>query len=104
MLQKNLNNLLLFLTTTMNEFDFGNDEYKVKYFFDELQKLKNKLPTIEELEKFQKIEIDLEVKYDIFNELDNYFNPVYIEIKDRIHKEMIDKLRNENKIKRYINL
>ena len=31
-------------------------------------------------------------------------NPVYIEIKDRIHKEMVDKLRNENKIKRYINL
>lgn len=33
MLQKNLNNLLLFLTTAMNEFDFGNDKYKVKYFF-----------------------------------------------------------------------
>ena len=66
MLQKNLNNLLLFLTTAMNKFDFGNDEYKVKYFFDELQKSENKLPTIEELEKLQKIEIDLEVKYDIF--------------------------------------
>lgn len=95
---------MLFLTTAMNEFDFDNDEYKVKYFFDELQKLENKLPTFEKLEKLQKIEIDLEVKYDIFNELDNYFNPVYIEIKDRIHKEMIGKLRNENKIKRYINL
>ena len=104
MLQKNLNNLLLFLTTAMNKFDFGNDEYKVKYFFDELQKSENKLPTIEELEKLQKIEIDLEVKYDIFNELDNYFNPVYIEIKDLSHKEIVYKIRNENKIKRYINL
>lgn len=104
MLQKNLNNLLLFLTTVLTEFDFGNDEYKVKYFYEDLQKLENKLPTIEELEKLQKTEIDLEVKYDIFNELNNYFNPVYIEIKDQIHKEMVDKLRNENKIKRYINL
>lgn len=34
MLHKNLDNLLLFLTTAMNKFDFGNDEYKVKYFFD----------------------------------------------------------------------
>lgn len=104
MLQKNLNNLLLFLTTVLTEFDFGNDEYKVKYFYEDLQKLENKLPTIEELEKLQKTEIDLEVKYDIFNELNNYFNPIYIEIKDQIHKEMVDKLRNENKIKRYINL
>ena len=104
MLQKNLNNLLLFLTTVLTEFDFGNDEYKVKYFYEDLQKLENKLPTIEELEKLQNTEIDLEVKYDIFNELNNYFNPIYIEIKDQIHKEMVDKLRNENKIKRYINL
>ena len=49
MLHKNLDNLLLFLTTSMNEFDFGNDEYKVKYFFDKLQKSENKLPTIEDL-------------------------------------------------------
>lgn len=102
MFKKNLNNLLLFLTNTINKYDFADDEQKVKYFYDELQKLESELPTIEKLDKLQKIEIDLEVKYEVFNELNIYFSPIYIEIKHRIHKEKVDKLRNENKRKRGI--
>ena len=70
MFEKNLNDLLLFLTTSLNEYDFVSDKHKVKY---------------------------------LFNELNKYFSPIYIEIKKQIHKEMVNKLRNENKKKRGIN-
>lgn len=103
MFKKKLNNLLLFLTDTINKYDFADDEQKVKYFYDELQKLESELPTIDKLDKLQKIEIDLEVKYEIFYELNIYFAPIYIEIKKRIHKEKVDKLREENRRKRAIN-
>lgn len=103
MFEKNLNDLLLFLTTSLNEYDFVSDKHKVKYFYDELQKLKTEFPTDEKLDELQKIEIDLEVKYEIFNELNKYFSPIYIEIKKQLHKEMVNKLRNENKKKRGIN-
>ena len=42
------------------------------------------------------------VKYEVFYELDNYFSPIYIGIKRRIHKEKVDKLREENRTKRGI--
>ena len=48
------------------------------------------------------IELELEVKYEIFYELDNYFNPIYTKIKNIIHKEKVDKLREENRRKRGI--
>lgn len=102
MFKKKLNDLLLFLTNTINKYDFADDEQKIKYFYDELQKLEIELPSIEKLDKLKKIEIDLEVKYEFFNELNIYFDPIYIEIKNQIHKEKVDKLRNENKRKRAI--
>ena len=102
MFNKNLNNLLLFLTNTINKYDFADDEQKVKYFYNELQKLESELPTIEKLNEMQEIELDLEVKYEVFYELDNYFNPVYNEIKNIIHKEKVDKIREENRRKRDI--
>ena len=54
------------------------------------------------LNELQDIELDLEVKYKIFYELDNYFNPIYAKIKNIIHKEKVDKLREENRRKRGI--
>ena len=44
----------------------------------------------------------MQVKYEVFYELDNYFSPIYIGIKRRIHKEKVDKLREENRTKRGI--
>lgn len=102
MIEKDLSNLLLFLTTALNEYDFADDKTKVKYFYDEIKKLKTELPTIEKINELQEIELDLEVKYEVFYELDNYFNPIYAKIKNIIHKEKVDKLKEENKKKRGI--
>lgn len=102
MFEKDLDNLLLFLINTLNEYDFANDNQKVQYFYEEIKKIEKKLPTIEKLNELQDIELDLEVKYEIFYELDNYFNPIYTKIKNIIHKEKVDKLREENRRKRDI--
>lgn len=102
MFEKDLNNLLLFLTAALNEYDYADDNQKVQYFYDEIKKLEEKLPTIEKINELQDIELELEVKYEIFYELDNYFNPIYTKIKNIIHKEKVDKLREENRRKRGI--
>lgn len=102
MFEKDLNNLLLFLTTALNEYDFANDKQKVQYFYEEIKKIEKQIPTIEKINELQDIESDLEVKYEIFYELDNYFNPIYTKIKNIIHKEKVDKLREENRRKRGI--
>lgn len=100
MFEKDLNNLLLFLTSTLNKYDFADDNQKVQYFYEEIKKIKKKFPTIEKINELQDIELDLEVKYEIFYELDNYFHPIYTEIKNIIHKEKVNKLREENRRKR----
>lgn len=66
---KNLNDTLSFLTSIKNNKCLINEEEKVNYLYTELTKIKNKLPTEEKLNKLNKIVIDLEVKYDILNEL-----------------------------------
>ena len=99
---EDLKKLLTFLTNALEKNDFGEDNQKIQYFCDELEKIKSNLPTIDKLEELKKIEIDLEVKYEVFYELDNYFSPIYIGIKRRIHKEKVDKLREENRRKRGI--
>lgn len=102
MFEKDLNDLLLFLTTALNEYDFANDNQKVQYFYEEIKKFEKKFPTIEKINELQDIELDLEMKYEIFYELDNYFNPIYTKIKNIIHKEKVDKLREKNRRKRGI--
>lgn len=102
MFEKDLNNLLLFLTTTLNEYDFAYDNQKVQYFYDEIKKLEKNLPTIEKINELQDIELDLEVKCEIFYELANYFNPIYTKIKNIIHKEKVNKLREDNRRKKGI--
>lgn len=52
------------------------------------------------MEELKKIEVDLEVRYDDFNELGNYFDPLYIFLKSKIHEEKVKKLRKESKRKR----
>lgn len=98
----NLDNLLKLLTETLKESDFGEDTQKITFFYNELQKLKNELPTVEKLEELKNIEFDLEVKYDDFVDLSYYFDPLYVEIKHKIHREEIKKIREENKRKRSI--
>ena len=94
-----LQNLLVFLKDVLEKNEFGSDEQKILYLYNELEKFKTNLPTIEKLEELQKIEVDLEVKYDNCNELSYYFNPLYVQIKKKINDENIKKIREENKKK-----
>ncbi len=99
---KNLTDLLKILTVAIKENVFEEDKQKIQDFFSELKKIKKELPTIDKLEKLKKIEIDLEVKYDRFNELSYYFEPLYVEIKNEIHNENIKKIREENRRKKEV--
>lgn len=94
---ENLKCLLNILSNALEKEDFGEDEQKIQYFYDELEKLENELPTSEKLEELQKIEIDLEIKYENFYELNYYFDPFYIKMKKTIHENEVKKLREENK-------
>ena len=53
-----------------------------------MKKIENQIPTYNKLEELRKIVIDLEVKYDDFNDLSYYFNPLYVKIKNTIHEEV----------------
>ena len=100
---EDLKKTLSFLANSQNNYDFGDDAKKIKYLYTELEKMQKNLPTIDKLNELQKIEVELETRYEIFYELNNYFDPLYIFISDKIHKENIKKIRQENRKKREIN-
>lgn len=93
---KELNDIIEFLETTLKEHSFKD----IENFLKELNNLKTKTPTIEELEELRKQEVDLEVKYEVLTELANYFAPLYVKIKNQIHNDYVKKLREENRKKR----
>ena len=95
-----LKQILAFLTRILEKNDFNEDKQIIQYLFKELEKLEHQLPTDNKLEELQKIVIDLEIKYDDFNDLVYYFDPLYVKIKKTIHKEKIKEIREENKRKR----
>lgn len=99
---ENINSLLTILIKALNENDFADDTQNVIYLCDSLKESQNSLPTLDELEKIKNIEIDLEIKYECFYEIGNYFDPWYVEVKKIIHKEKVNKLREENRKKRGI--
>lgn len=100
---KELNNILLFLANAIKDNDFGDDNTKIKDLYNELKNMQNVLPSEEELDKLQKIEIDLEVKHDSLNELSYYFNPLYVKVKKEIHEKNVKKIREEQKRKKGTN-
>lgn len=99
---ENIELLLTILTNALKENDFGDDTQKIIYLCNSLKKIQKAIPTIDELEELKNIEIDLEIKYEIFYEIGNYFDPLYVKIKSTIHKEEVKKLREENRRKRGI--
>lgn len=99
---ENINALLTILTKALNENDFADDVQNVIYLYNSLKESQKSLPTLDELEKIKNIEIDLEIKYECFYEIGNYFDPWYVEVKNIIHKEKVNKLREENRKKRGI--
>lgn len=97
---ENLKQTITIITTILDQNNFCEDKEKIQYLSNELKKIFEKKTTYRKMEELQKIVIDLEVKYDEFNELSNYFDPLYIFITKKIHEEKVKKLREENKRKR----
>lgn len=100
MKSESLKQILAFLTRILEKNDFNEDKQIIQYLFKELENLEHQLPTDNKLEELQKIVIDLEIKYDDFNDLGYYFDPLYVKIKKTIHEEKVKKIREENKRKR----
>lgn len=100
MKSESLKQILAFLTRILEKNDFNEDKQIIQYLFKELEKLELQLPTDNKLEELQRIVIDLEIKYDDFNDLGYYFDPLYVKIKKTIHEEKVKEIREENKRKR----
>lgn len=77
--------------------NYEQDNEQIGYLSNELKKLGKKLPTMESLEKIHKILTNLEIKYDEYNDLSYYFNPVYVSVKKIIHQEVVQKLKLKHK-------
>lgn len=103
MKSKELKNTLTILTKALEKNYFGNDIGKIHSLCNKLKNIEQKIPNLTELEELRK-DIDyLEIKYDDFNDLSYYFNPLYIRIKRKIHDEVVKKIREENRRKRGMN-
>lgn len=96
--EDNLYNMILLLDNARD--NCSDDDFnKMQTLYDGLINIDKVLPNEHELEEFQKIATDLEVKYDSLIDLGYYFDPLYVEIKDKIKQEYIKKLREENRRK-----
>jgi hypothetical protein len=91
-----LERILLYLSNSLNESNDTIFKEKVSYFKSELERLKYNIPSIEEIEKLHKLEIELETKYDLLLELNNYFDPIYIKLLDDIHKRKVHNNYRQN--------
>lgn len=100
MKSESLKQILAFLTRILEKNDFNEDKQIIQYLFKELEKLEHQLPTDNKLEELKKIVIDLGIKYDDFNDLVYYFDPLYVKIKQTIHEKKVKEIREENKRKR----
>ena len=97
---ENLNNLLITLKNVLEKNNFDEDEPKIQFLCNSLKNIRQEIPDIAQLEELKKVVNYLEVKYDEFNELSYYFNPLYIKIKNKIHDETVKKIREKNRRKR----
>lgn len=99
---ENLKNILNILIEATKENDFGEDNQIIQNLRNMLNILQEKMPTIDEIDKLENEINYLEIKYDIFNELSYYSDPLFVTIRRRIHAEEVKKLREENRRKRGI--
>lgn len=99
---ENLKNILNILIGATKENDFGEDNQRIQNLRNLLNILQEKIPTIDEIDKLENEINYLEIKYDIFNELSYYSDPLFVTIKRRIHAEEVKKLREETRRKRGI--
>ena len=100
MLYKDIEILQDFLKTNYNITNMDSEEKnKFKYFYEEIGKIDDKIPSIEKLEELKSIEVELETKFEELYELGNYFDPIFIKMKKNIHEESIRKIREKNRKK-----
>lgn len=100
MLYKDIEILQNFLKTNYNITNMDSEEKnKFKYFYEEIGKIDDKIPSIEKLEELKNIEIELETKFEELYELGNYFDPIFIKMKKNIHEESVLKIREKNRKK-----
>lgn len=100
MKNKNIEVLLGIFTTALKENKFAKDSEKIMHICKILKNIQKQLPSLENLEEAKSIEVDLEIKYEDFSEIGNYFDPLYIEVKKQLHEEEIKKIRRANAEKR----
>lgn len=98
--EKSTKILLNIFANALENKSFEQDNIKIMYVCNLLKDMEEKLPTLEELEKAKDYVTDLEIKYEVFFEIANYFEPIYIKTKDTIHKKEVEKIREENRRKR----
>ena len=99
---KELNSILLFLANAIKDNDFGDDNTKIKDLYNELKNMQNVLPSEEELDKLQKIEIDLESGFEreLAEMIIEKYKDYYQELTDN-KQVVLDVLTNElNKFNR----
>ena len=98
--EKNKEILLNIFANALENKTYEQDNNKIMYVCNLLKDMEQKLPTLEEIEQAKEFVTDLEIKYEEFYEIANYFDPIYIKIKETIHKNMVNKIREENRRKR----
>lgn len=101
--KESLKQLLNFIVNVLKENNFGEDEQRVQNLYTSLSTLQEKIPAIDEIDKLKKEINFLEINYDAFNELSYYSNPLFANIKKKIHDEEVKKIREENRRKRGTN-
>lgn len=99
-MEEKINALLTIIGNALKTEDFGEDKDIIISLYDVLNELHNSLPSKKELDIIEKNINDLEVKYDIFNELSYYFAPLEVKIRNELHKEEVKKIRKANKKRR----
>ena len=99
-MEENIKILLDTLNREKDNIIDEEDNKKIMYLCESLTKIEKEIPKLEELEIIEKIEKELEIEYEQFYELGNYFDPICIGIKKTIHDNEVKKLREENRRKR----
>ena len=101
--EKNKEILLSIFANALESKTYGQDNNKIMYVCNLLKDMEQKLPTHDEIEKAKEYVTDLEIKYEKFFEIANYFDPLCFKIENTLHKIEVEKIIEENRRKREMN-
>ena len=94
-MEENIKSMLEILNGEKENIIDEEDNKKIMYLCESLTKIEKEIPKLDELEKIEKFEKDLEIKYEQFYELGYYFDSIYISVKKAIHDNEVKKIREE---------